>query len=116
MFSRGIHPFTHYFLDLCFIITGLGIIYILLSLIKSNGIFKTPLLFSALAPLAISILVIEPISLPLMTQIAPQHIIILFPWLGIIIYKLWSRSKIGKIITYIFFSGLIYANIIQKIC
>ena len=114
MFSREFHPFSHLFLDLCYIISGLGIVYGLILIIKSNGILKTPLLFSALSPLAVSILVIEPISLPMMTQIAPQHIIFLFPWLGIIMYQLWIKSAIGKIITFIFFSGLIYANIMQQ--
>jgi hypothetical protein len=114
MFSREIHPFSHLFLDLCYIISGVGIVYGLILIIKSNGILKTPLLFSALSPLIVSILVIEPISLPMMTQIAPQHIIFLFSWLGIIMYQLWIKSAIGKIITFIFFSGLIYANIMQQ--
>jgi hypothetical protein len=114
MFSREIHPFSHLFLDLCYIISGVGIVYGLILIIKSNGILKTPLLFSALSPLIVSILVIEPISLPRMTQISPQHIIFLFPWLGIIMYQLWLKSAIGKIITFIFFSGLIYANIMQQ--
>jgi hypothetical protein len=114
MFSREIHPFSHHYLDLCYIISGAGIIYGLILIIKKNGIIKTPLLFSALSPLTVSILVIEPISLPMMTQIAPQHIIFLFPWLGIIMYQLWIKSVIGKIITFIFFSGLIYANILQQ--
>ena len=112
MFSREFHPFSHLFFDLCYIISGIGIIYGLILIIKSNGTLKTPLLFSALSPLAVSILVIEPISLPMMTQISPQHIIFLFPWLGIIMYQLWIKSAIGKIITFVFFSGLIYANII----
>jgi len=114
MFSREIHPFSHLFLDLCYIISGLGIVYGLILIIKSNGILKAPLFFSALSPLTVSILVIEPISLPMMTQLAPQHVIFLFPWLGIIMYQLWIKSAIGKIITLIFFSGLIYANIMQQ--
>ena len=114
MFSRKIHPFSFPFLDICFIIAGLGILYGIFIIIKENGKLKTPLLFSVLSPLFISILIIEPISLPMMTQISPQHIIFLFPWLGIIMYEIWKKLFFGKIISILFFSGLIYASILQQ--
>ena len=114
MFSRKIHPFSYPILDICFIIVGLGIIYGIYLIIRGNEKLKAPLLFSVLSPLFISILIIEPISLPMMTQISPQHIIFLFPWLGIIMYQLWKKSYFGKTVASLFFIGLIYSNIIQQ--
>mgnify|MGYP003999261399 CR=1 FL=1 len=114
MFSRKIHPFSYPFLDLCFIIVGIGIIYGIFLILRGNGKLKTPLLFSVLSPLFVSILIIEPISLPMMTQISPQHIIFLFPWLGIIVYQLLNKSIVGKSITILFFTGLLYGSIIQQ--
>jgi len=114
MFSRKIHPFSYPFLDICFIIVGLGIVYGIILILRENSKLKIPLLFSVLSPLFISILIIEPISLPMMTQISPQHIIFLFPWLGIIIFQLWIKSIVGKYITILFLTGLLFANIIQQ--
>ena len=37
MFSRKIHPFSFPFLDICFIIAGLGILYGIFIIIKENG-------------------------------------------------------------------------------
>ena len=114
MYGGNLSPFTYFFLDIIYITAGIGIIYGIYFSLKNKPELRSPILFTALLPLFVSVFIIEPISLPMMTQLAPQHVIFLFPWLGIIMYQLWIKSAIGKIITSIFFSGLIYANIMQQ--
>jgi hypothetical protein len=114
MFGKNISPFSHYYLDFTYIITGLGLLYGVYLILKKNSTIKDPLILSGMLPFIISLFIIEPISLPMMTQISPQHIIFFFPWFGIILYQIWKKSTIGKYITLIIFSGFIYASYIQQ--
>ena len=103
MFARNLTPFSHIFLDVCYVFSGLGIFYGLYFLFKNRPDLRHPLIFSAILPCLFSIFVIEPISLPKMTQLAPQHLIFLFPWLAFIFYQLWNSSTIGRGLNIIFF-------------
>jgi len=114
MFGRNLAPFSYKFLDICYIISGFSIIYGIFILHKNNLIIRHPLIFSAIIPLFISIIIIEPISLPMMPQIAPQHLIFLLPWLAYIFFYLWNISMLGKGLNIIFFSGLLYAGYLHQ--
>ena len=49
-----------------------------------------------------------------MTQLAPQHVIFLLPWLAYIFYKLCSFSIIGRALNIIFLFGSLYAGFLHQ--
>ena len=114
MYGRNLSPFSYTILDLCYIISGISIIYGIIILFKHVPNLKQPLLFSAILPLLFSIIIIEPISSPGFPQIAPHHITFLLPWMAYIFFHLWTLPKIGRLINIIFFSGLLYAGYIHQ--
>ncbi len=50
----------------------------------------------------------------MMTQLAPQHVIFLFPWVAFIFFQLWCYTKIGKIINILILSGFLYAGYLNQ--
>ena len=102
-------PLSSYYIDILFTVYGIMIIYGFYKLLSDYNIYH-PIFLAGVLPLIISIFVIEPISLPAMTQIAPHHILFLFPWLVFIFYYIAFKSKSrNSIITFLCF-GTIYAS------
>ena len=114
MFGRNLIPLSYLLLDICYFISGLSLIYGLYILIKNRPDLRHPIIFSAILPLIFSVFIIEPISLPMMTQLAPHHVTFLFPWIAYIFYQLWSFSVIGRGLNLILFCGLIYASYLHQ--
>lgn len=114
MFGKNLTPFSYKFLDICYIISGISIIYGIITFIKNKPGLRQPLIFGAILPLIFSVFIIEPISLPQMTQLAPQHVIFLFPWLAYIFFELWNFSVMGRVLNIILFSGLLYAGYLHQ--
>jgi len=114
MFGNNLSPFSYFFLDIIYIIAGIGIIYGIYFSLKNKPELRSPILFTALLPLFVSVFIIEPISLPKMTQLAPQHVIFLFPWVAFIFFQLWCFTKIGKIINILIVSGFLYAGYLNQ--
>ena len=78
-------PLSSYYIDILFTVYGIMIIYGFYKLLSDHNIYH-PIFLAGVLPLIISIFLIEPLSLPAMTQIAPHHILFLFPWLVFIFY------------------------------
>jgi len=114
MFGKNLAPFSYFFLDIIYISAGIGIIYGIYFSLKNKPELRSPILFNALLPLFVSVFIIEPLSLPMMTQLAPQHVIFLFPWVAFIFFQLWCFTKIGKIINILIVSGLLYAGYLNQ--
>ena len=102
-------PLSSYYIDILFTVYGIMIIYGFYKLLSDHNIYH-PIFLAGVLPLIISIFLIEPLSLPAMTQIAPHHILFLFPWLVFIFYYIAFKSKSrNSIITFLCF-GTIYAS------
>ena len=114
MYGGNLSPFSYFFLDIIYITGGIGIIYGIYISLKNKPELRSPILFNALLPLFVSVFIIEPISLPMMTQLAPQHVIFLFPWVAFIFFQLWCFTKIGKIINILIVSGFLYAGYLNQ--
>ena len=71
-------PLSSYSIDILFTVYGIMIIYGFYKLLSDYNIYH-PIFLAGVLPLVISIFLIEPLSLPAMTQIAPHHILFLFP-------------------------------------
>ena len=109
LFGRYQTPLSSYYIDLFFMIYGLIILYGTYKVIRDQSI-RHPMILAGIAPYIISIFLIEPISLPQMTQIAPQHVLFLFPWIVFGFYYLFMESRIGIFTSIILWSGTIYAS------
>ncbi len=109
IFGHYQKPFSLISVDILFTFYGLILVYGLYKLIKVEGL-EHPLILAGVAPLIISFLIIEPISLPAMPQVSPHHVIFVFPWLFFIFFIPLLGTKFGFFINLIFFYGNVYAN------
>ncbi len=109
LFGSSHTPLSSHLIDVLFIVYGIMIIFGVYKLTSKHR-FKHPIFLAGMIPFFISIFVIEPLSLPAMTQIAPQHVLFLFPWVIFIFYyvliKSESRFTIGAFLCF----GTIYAS------
>ncbi|RPH04818.1 MAG: hypothetical protein CBC06_006150 [bacterium TMED46] len=113
LFGRYQTPLSSYYIDILFTIYGLIIVYGTYKVARDQSV-RHPMILAGIAPYIISIFLIEPISLPQMTQIAPQHVLFLFPWIVFGFYYLFIKSKIGIIASIILWSGTIYASYLSQ--
>jgi len=113
LFGRYQTPLSSYYIDILFTIYGLIIIYGTYKVAREQSI-RHPMILAGIAPYIISIFLIEPISLPQMTQIAPQHVLFLFPWVVFVFYYLYLKSKLGIITSIILWVGTIYASYLSQ--
>lgn len=102
-------PLSSYSIDILFTVYGIMIIYGIYKLLSNHSI-SHPIFLAGVFPLIISIFLIEPLSLPAMTQIAPHHILFVFPWLVFILYYILSKSKSRITISTFLCFGTIYAS------
>ena len=114
MYARNLAPFSYKILDICYVISGLGIIYGIVKLVKNKPDLKEPLFFSGIFPLIFSIYILEPISLTGFPQLVPQHVTFLLPWMAYIFFELWMSYPLGRVINIIFFVGLLYAGYLHQ--
>ena len=105
-------PFQFLIFDLVFITIGIALLIIFTNLLlKKDRIIKN-LFSAAFIPLLFVFLILEPLSLPGMTQAEPQHVLFFLPWLIYLLLRLLDYHY-GKIIFYIMSVSIIYSNYLQ---
>ena len=114
MYARNLTPFSYKILDICYVISGLSIVYGIVKLSKYKPDLKEPLFFSGIFPLIFSIYILEPICLTGFPQLVPQHVTFLLPWMAYIFFELWRSYPLGRVINIIFFGGLLYAGYLHQ--
>jgi len=114
MFARNLTPLSYNLLDICYIISGISIIYGTMIFMKHKPSLIKPLFFSGIFPFILCLYVLEPFSLVGFPQLVPQHVIFVLPWIAYIFFILWKFHHFGLIINAILFCGFIYAGILHQ--
>jgi hypothetical protein len=109
LFGVEVLPLEDMFLSMMFIVLGVSLIFILLKLYKENYKLTLNFLFCGIIPFMSLYLILDPLTLPGMTQAEPKHALFIMPWLIFFLYKL-NSYRFGKIINVLLFSSFLYAD------
>ena len=109
LFGVEVLPLEDMFLSMMFIVLGVSLIFILLKLYKENFQLTLNFLFCGIVPFLSLYLILDPLTLPGMTQSEPKHALFILPWLIFFLYKL-NSYRFGKIINVLLFSSFLYAD------
>ena len=109
LFGRAVLPLEDMVLNIMFIVLGVSLIFILLKLYKENFQLTLNFLFCGIVPFLSLYLILDPLTLPGMTQSEPKHALFILPWLIFLLYKL-NSYRFGKIINVFLFSSFLYAD------
>ena len=109
LFGVEVLPLEDMFLSMMFIVLGVSLIFILLKLYKENFQLTLNFLFCGIVPFLSLYLILDPLTLPGMTQSEPKHALFILPWLIFFLYKL-NSYRFGKIINVFLFSSFLYAD------
>ena len=114
LYGGEILPLENMLLNIMFVVLIFSIIFILLKLYTENFQLTINLLFCGIIPFLSLYLILEPLTLPGMTQAEPKHGLFIIPWLIFLIFKL-NIYRIGRIINIFLFSSFLYADYLMII-
>jgi hypothetical protein len=109
LFGVEVLPLEDMVLNMLFIVLGVSLIFILLKLYKENFQLTLNFLFCGILPFLSLYLILDPLTLPGMTQAEPKHALFIMPWLIFLLYKL-NSYRFGKTINVLLFSSFLYAD------
>jgi hypothetical protein len=109
LYGRDIIPLEYYSITVIYFLVGLSLIYIVTKSIKYNSTTTINLFFSGIIPFIGIYILLDPLTLPGMTQADAHHGIFFIPWILYLLLKL-NKYLLGRILNIVLFSSFIYAD------
>ncbi len=112
LFGRETSPFQFFIIDLVFILVGIVLLFIFIKMIMKKDLRLNNLLVAGVIPYLFIFFILEPMTLPGMTQAEPQHVLFFLPWLIFLFHQILDYHY-GKIMLYIISGSILYSNYLQ---
>jgi hypothetical protein len=109
LFGRDIVPLEYFSLTLMYLIVGISLIYIVITNLKEYSNSTINLFISGIIPFFGIYIILDPMTLPGMTQADAHHGLFFIPWLIFLLFKL-NEYSFGKVINISLFSSFLYAD------